>query len=135
MKRAEFHVEWQGETVKGWADGVDRSHLRKLRRGEWLPEFELDLHGLREHEAQALVLEFVEDALGEGARCISIIHGRGHRSERGPVLKQACVRWLSTGPARAHVLAFHSAPAVGGGGGATWVLLRRARGREKAPPG
>ena len=59
MKRAEFHVEWQGETVKGWADGVDRAHLRKLRRGEWIPEFELDLHGLREREARAMALEFV----------------------------------------------------------------------------
>jgi DNA-nicking Smr family endonuclease len=124
---AAFHVEWQGEQVRGWADGIDRAHLRRLRRGEIEPELELDLHGLREDEAARSVASLIAEAVADGVRCIGLIHGRGHRSEDGPVLKGACVRWLSEEPLAARVMAFHSAPAAEGGTGATWVLLRRTR--------
>lgn len=127
MTKAPFHVEWQGEQVKGWADGIDRNHLRRLRRGEVEPELELDLHGLREKEAEQCVASLFAEALADGVRCVGLIHGRGHRSDAGPVLKRACVRWLSEGPLAARVMAFHTAPAAEGGAGATWVLLRRTR--------
>lgn len=127
MTRAIFHVEWQGEQVKGWADGIDRAHLRRLRRGEVEPELELDLHGMRENEAARSVASLIHDAVADGVRCVGLIHGRGHRSEGEPVLKRACVRWLSEQPLAARVMAFHSAPAAQGGAGATWVLLRRTR--------
>jgi DNA-nicking Smr family endonuclease len=53
---------------------------------------------------------------------VRVIHGKGHRSgARGPVLKTAVNLWL-----RRHmdVMAFVSARAIDGGGGAVYVLLR-----------
>lgn len=130
MTGKDFHVEWRGEWVKGWADGVDRAHLRKLRRGDVEPAEELDLHGLTRAEAEQLVASTIQEAYREGVRCLSVIHGRGQRSQTGPVLKTACIEWLSRGELSTRVLAFHSAPPERGGAGATWVLLRRDRSRQ-----
>jgi hypothetical protein len=77
MTGKDFHAEWRGEWVKGWADGVDRAHLRKLRRGEVEPSDELDLYGLTRAEAEQLVGSAIEEAYREGVRCLSVIHGRG----------------------------------------------------------
>ncbi|RMD71241.1 MAG: DNA mismatch repair protein MutS, partial [Gammaproteobacteria bacterium] len=55
-------------------------------------------------------------------RCVRIVHGKGRRSARQPVLKQKVNGWLR---ARDEVLAFCSARPHHGGTGALYVLLRR----------
>lgn len=103
-------------------DGINRMTLRKLRRGTWPPQDEIDLHGLNSDEARQLLAEFLHQATARGLRCVNVIHGKGWRSEgRDGILKVRTRHWL-TQPAQ--VLAFCEAPAHAGGGGAVWVLLK-----------
>jgi DNA-nicking Smr family endonuclease len=66
---------------------------------------------------------FIRDGLRRGYRCLKIIHGRGLKSPRGPVLKEFVIRLLS-GPLSKHVDAFATARQCDGGLGALYVLLR-----------
>lgn len=96
--------------------------LRRLRRGLYPIEDELDLHGLSQSAARDQLAEFIAFNCDAGHRCVRIIHGKGYRSgARGPILKIAVDAWL-----RRHgdVMAFSSARPIDGGTGAVYVLLR-----------
>lgn len=110
-----------GEELSFARPGVQPSLLRKLRRGQYRVEAEIDLHGLTVSDAKAALRHFLARALERGARCVRIVHGKGLRSgPRGPVLKQAVNATLRRSE---RVLAFVSARAVDGGTGALYVLL------------
>ena len=102
-------------------EGVPLGVLRRLRRGEYRVQGELDLHGLTVPQAKQVLREFLTEALARDWRCVRIVHGKGLRSgHRGPVLKGLVAALLRRlGP----VLAFVSARAVDGGTGAIYVLL------------
>ena len=96
--------------------------LRKLRRGYWVVEESLDLHGLNRSQAAAAVREFMRGCRARRLGCVRIVHGKGLGSRnREPVLKRKVYHWLKM---REEVLAFAQAPAVHGGSGAVLVLLR-----------
>lgn len=104
--------------------GVAAATLRKLRRGQYRIQAQLDLHGLTAAEAQLRLREFLIASLKRHARCLRIVHGKGLRSgAHGPVLRQ-----LVNGTLRrtAAVLAFASARQADGGTGAVYVLLDAA---------
>ncbi len=102
--------------------GVGSESLRKLRRGHWVTQAQLDLHGLRTDEAREAVAAFVGQCARDGLRCVRIIHGKGLGSlNRQPVLKDKTLRWLTQ---RQEVIAFCQAPPFAGGGGALLVLLK-----------
>jgi DNA-nicking Smr family endonuclease len=103
-----------GEPLKYLRAGHSPDLLRKLRRGEWRVQDEIDLHGLNRSEAAHAVAEFLDQA--DGMRCVRIVHGKGLGVLRD-VLRTAL-------PARAEVLAFVEAPPAQGGAGATLVLLK-----------
>jgi len=108
-------------------DGLSNMVLRKLRRGHWVTQDELDLHGLRSEEARQLLVAFLNEALARGLRCVRIVHGKGLRSEnREPVLKRKVGNWLAQ---RDEVLAFVQARPEDGGSGAVAVLLK-VKGRK-----
>jgi DNA-nicking Smr family endonuclease len=104
--------------------GVPETVLRRLRRGSYRIESEIDLHGLTVGQATAQLNDFLREARAHQLRCVRVIHGKGLRSgTRGPVLKNTVNALLRrSGP----VLAFASARPVAGGTGATLVLLARA---------
>jgi len=108
--------------------GVGIDVVRKLRRGVWVLQGELDLHGLRRDEARERLAEFLRDAARRGLRCVRVIHGKGNGSPgREPVLKAKVRTWLVQ---KSEVLAFTQARASEGGHGAVVVLLApRARPR------
>lgn len=124
-----FRIERAGSRTHGVAEGVDRRHLRRLRRGEIEVEWELDLHGLERPAAREEVRRTLARAHEEGVRCVLVIHGRGSHSELGAVLRDALPGWLSQPPTEGIVMAFASARPADGGEGATYVLLRRKRAR------
>jgi len=110
-----------GEELVFHRAGVQSSVLRKLRRGQYRVQAEIDLHGLNVTQAKQALREFIADALTRKLRCVRIVHGKGLRSgHRGPVLKRTVDAVLRRiGP----VLAYVSARQVDGGTGAVYVLL------------
>lgn len=114
-----------GEELSWRRDGIPPDTLRRLRRGEWALQDQLDLHGLTVEEARALLASFLNGSVKRGLRCIRIVHGKGLRSASGePVLKRKVAGWLAQ---RDEVLAYVQARQEDGGGGAVMVLLRGAR--------
>ena len=111
-----------GEELAYLRRGLGGEVLKKLRRGHWVTQDELDLHGLTRAQAQPLVSAFISRCLKRGVRCVRIIHGKGLRSpNREPVLKAKIRTWLAR---RDEVLAFCQAPSSQGGSGALLVLLK-----------
>ena len=102
---------------------VGRRTMRKLARGRFAVQAEIDLHGMTVAEAKPRLADFIDYALLRGLRCVRVIHGKGKGSgARGPVLKAAVNRWLRRWDS---VLAFVSARQADGGTGAIYVLLDR----------
>jgi DNA-nicking Smr family endonuclease len=111
-----------GEELSYRSDGIQDGVFRRLRRGTYRMDAELDLHGMRADEAKLAIVRFLADCRDRDARCVRIIHGKGLRSKGdGPVLKQRLDGWLRR---RNDVLAFCSARREHGGTGAVYVLLR-----------
>ena len=111
-----------GEELSFLRPGLSRQVLRKLRRGHWVLQDELDLHGLNRDTARDHLATFLNAAVKQGLRCVRVIHGKGLGSKnREPVLKSLVKGWLMQ---REDVLAFCQARPVDGGGGAVVVLLK-----------
>lgn len=103
--------------------GVTPQALRRLRRGHWRIQDEIDLHGLTRDEARTRLVGFLEYCHLRNAKCVRIIHGKGLGSKNHePVLKQLVKSWLMQ---RAEILAFVPARPEDGGAGAVIVLLKR----------
>ena len=112
----------RGSRIEFSRPGLQRREVRRLRRGYYAVQDQLDLHGLFAAEAERAVLDFIEDARRRRLRCIRIVHGKGRSSAGGrPVLKGGVDRWLRLCEG---VLAFCPAPPHAGGAGAVHVLLR-----------
>jgi DNA-nicking Smr family endonuclease len=111
-----------GEELSYLRPGMAPLTLRKLRRGHWPIQAELDLHGMTSDEARACLVEFLDECQTLGLRCVRVIHGKGLGSRnREPVLKLKVASWLMQ---RAEILAFCQARPIDGGGGAAIVLLK-----------
>jgi len=107
--------------------GVGPDVTGKLRRGDWAVQREIDLHGLRVHEAREALAAFLQGAQRAGLRCVRVVHGKGLGSPgRTPVLKGKVHGWLIQ---KKEVLAFVQARPLEGGAGALLVLLTGQAGR------
>lgn len=112
-----------GEGLRFHRPSVGRRTMRRLARGNFSVQDEIDLHGMTVAEAKPRLAEFIERSAREGRLCVRVVHGKGLGSgRRGPVLKQKVNRWLRQWDV---VLAFVSTRQVDGGTGAIYVLLRR----------
>ncbi|HLK71247.1 MAG TPA: Smr/MutS family protein [Steroidobacteraceae bacterium] len=104
--------------------GVSTLALRRLRRGQYRVQAEIDLHGCTLAEALPQLDAFLRESRSRGLHCVRIIHGKGLRSgNRGPVLKNSVNAQLRRAQG---VMAFVSALPAAGGTGATLVLLSRS---------
>ena len=105
--------------------GIQLKVQRKLRRGEYSIQAELDLHGYTVAEARQAISEFLPDCRKKNSRYVRIIHGKGLGSfQKLPVLKTHVAHWLKQ---RDEVLAFCSARPADGGTGAVYVLLKKRK--------
>ncbi len=123
----EFDIEKVGleDSLSFMMPGLQHNVLKKLRKGQFGPDAEIDLHGLNSNEAKRQLLYFLHDCVEDGCRCVHIVHGKGYRSaDNHPVLKNNLNLWL-----RQHkdVQAFCSAPLKDGGTGAVFVLLQLSK--------
>jgi DNA-nicking Smr family endonuclease len=105
--------------------GIGTDVTRKLRRGDWSIQRQLDLHGLRRDDAREALSIFVREAHQQGIRCVRVVHGKGLGSPgKAPILKNRVHSWLVQ---KNEVLAFVQAKPADGGGGALVVLLMASR--------
>jgi DNA-nicking Smr family endonuclease len=128
------HVSWDigletGEALVFLRPGLAQQTVRKLRRGHWVIQDELDLHGCTSAEARPMLIEFLAACVKHGTRCVRIIHGKGLGSRnREPVLKTKVANWLMQ---RDDILAFCEARPSDGGSGALIALLKSTGGRPR----
>jgi DNA-nicking Smr family endonuclease len=110
-----------GDGLRYHRQSVRLQTMRKLARGGYSIQSELDLHGMTADEAGIALRNFINECCLRGLSCVRIVHGKGRGSgARGPILKRkvdaSLRRWEQ-------VLAYVSAPQAGGGTGAVYVLL------------
>lgn len=106
--------------------GIGTDVTRKLRRGDWSIQRQLDLHGLRRDDAREALSIFIREAHKQGIRCVRVVHGKGLGSPgKAPILKSRVHSWLVQ---KNEVLAFVQAKPADGGAGALVVLLMASRG-------
>ena len=102
--------------------GIGSDVLRRLRKGEWSIQRQVDLHGLRSEAARDTLSGFIRDAQKPGIRCVRVVHGKGLSSPgKTPVLKGKVRNWLVQ---KNEVLAFVQARPIDGGAGALVELLK-----------
>lgn len=117
------HLLETGEELLYCGPRLSSQAFRRLRRGEFAVQDEIDLHGMSVSRAREMLGEFIAECLRRHLRCVRVVHGKGMRSgPRGPVLKQEVNRWLRQWDS---VVGFASAPPRDGGTGAVYVLLGR----------
>ncbi|MFN3396248.1 MAG: Smr/MutS family protein [Thermodesulfovibrionales bacterium] len=111
------YIEWVNRGAKGQI-------CERLHSGDFSIQDYIDLHGMTLKEAEVEIAKFLRNALIKGLSCVKIIHGRGLRSPKGPVLKGAVENWLK-GRFKKYILAYVTARDKDGGLGATYVMLNR----------
>ena len=112
-----------GAALRFHRQHVGKRTMRKLQRGGYSVQAEIDLHGMTLEEARPALTDFINYSASQGKLCVRVVHGKGLGSgNRGPVLKNAVNRWLRKWDC---VLAFISTRQVDGGTGAVYVLLQR----------
>lgn len=110
-----------GDEIRYLKEGNSSRTLKKLRRGDYEIEDQLDLHGLVAEQAKEETHRFINDCASDKVRAIRIIHGKGINSRgKAPVIKGLLLGWLANNP---HVIAACSASTQDGGSGAVNVLL------------
>lgn len=116
ISKTQEYVQWR-------IPGRTEATVEALHRGEYSVQDYIDLHGYTVKEARVLLEQFLRGSIKRGFRCVKVIHGRGLSSPKGPVLKEAVLRWFER-DLRKFVLAYATASPSDGGLGATYVLLR-----------
>ena len=116
------HELESGEELLYLRTGQSPDVLSKLRRGFWVVQAQIDLHGLISDEAREYVAEFLSSCKKKNIRCVRIVHGKGLGSRnREPVLKHKLRNWLMQ---KDEVIAYAQAKPEDGGSGAVIVLLK-----------
>lgn len=111
-----------GDLITFKRNGIPTDVLRKLKRGQWIVQATLDLHGCTTDAARTALARFLAEARHGGIRCVCIVHGKGTRSPNNVAAIRNKVR-LSLSQ-RDEVLAFCDAAPADGGAGAVIVLLK-----------
>jgi DNA-nicking Smr family endonuclease len=112
------------EYMEGYAEGVSPLVMEKLRNGEFSVQQVVDLHGLSIESARETFEYFLGEAIRNNLKCIKVIHGRGLKSKREPIIRDHLKTWIVRAMHRKWITAFSNAIMPDGGPGATYILLR-----------
>lgn len=118
---------------------ADFNWHQKLRGGQVKPEGKVDLHGLSQDRAYAVLHHYIEEAQRRGKRVILVVTGKGGlKSDYGAashsdfmrdrgILKVNVPRWLSERDLACRIVSYYSARSEHGGDGALYVVLKKIR--------
>ena len=96
-------------------DKSDARLLKRLKRGDFVPDWELDCHGMTKANAKAELAALLTKAYKDNCACVAIMHGHG-----AGILKQAIPNYLIQYP---HIIAFCQAPKQWGGKATILALI------------
>ncbi|CAL4318600.1 UPF0115 protein YfcN [Buchnera aphidicola (Chaitophorus sp. 3695)] len=96
-------------------DDFNKKKLKKLRKGYYIPEVILDVHGFNQDQTKQELGKLIYFCIQKKINCINIMHGYGRN-----ILKKQIPIWLSRHP---NVMAFHQAPKILGYDAAILVLI------------
>jgi DNA-nicking Smr family endonuclease len=105
---------------------IDARTFGKIKRGRLEVDAKLDLHGMRQAEAQRSLTAFLRRCQANGARIAIIVTGKGLTRDEGGVLRRVVPMWLEAPNLRDVVMGFGEAARHHGGEGALYVRIRRA---------
>lgn len=105
---------------------IDSRTFSKIKRGRLDVDAKLDLHGMRQAEAQRSLTVFLRRCQANGARIAIIVTGKGLTRDEGGVLRRVVPMWLEAPNLRDVVVGFGEAARHHGGEGALYVRIRRA---------
>ena len=116
---------------------LDRKNLRRIGKGHISIDDRIDLHGMRQSQAQQVLLQFLRRAQLQQFKTVLVITGKGRlKTERSEnwmddrdvgVLRREVPNWLKSDDLSDVVLGFSDALPQHGGSGALYVRLRRPR--------
>jgi DNA-nicking Smr family endonuclease len=109
---------------------LDEPTHKKIAKGRVSLGARIDLHGMTQGEAHALLHAFLHRAHAEGLRHVLVITGKGSSYGSDGILRQAVPHWFATPQFRPYVSAYEDAARQHGGHGALYVRLRRATGER-----
>lgn len=114
---------------------IEQRLVQKVARGRREIDATIDLHGLRQLEAQQVLLTFLTRARAQGCRVVLVITGKGQRGARDDnpyvspeepgVLRRAVRHWLDLPDFASLVVGHSPAHQRHGGTGALYVQIRR----------
>lgn len=119
---------------------IERRKHRRIARGHVEIDARLDLHGLRQADAERRLRTFLLRARADGLRTVLVITGKGgergsedrqaamDRSARG-ILRRSVPMWLEAADLRECVAGIAPAHVRHGGSGALYIHIRKARSR------
>jgi DNA-nicking Smr family endonuclease len=107
---------------------LERPVKKKLAKGRLPLEARIDLHGMFQSEAHALLLAFLVKAHERGLRHVLVITGKGASMGSDGALKRAVPMWFSKPEFRHLISSYEPAAQAHGGDGALYVRLARVRG-------
>jgi DNA-nicking Smr family endonuclease len=105
---------------------IDHRTRVKIKRGRLDVDAKLDLHGMRQDEAQRALTSFLRRAQADGAKVAIVVTGKGLSREEGGVLRRVVPMWLQAPNLRDVVVGFGEAARHHGGEGALYIQIRRA---------
>ena len=123
--------------AQGEYAGIDRNTADRFRKGKFILDATLDLHGMTREKAHRTLMGFIRSHYEQGSRCVLVITGKGQKqladhppageySGKG-VLRELLPHWLDEPTLKPLILAFDQASQRHGGSGAFYILLRRKR--------
>lgn len=110
---------------------LERPVKRKLAKGRLELEARIDLHGLFQSEAHALLHGFIVRAHERGLRHVLVITGKGASMGSDGALKRAVPMWFSKPEFRHLISSYETSAQNHGGEGALYVRLSRPAREEK----
>lgn len=119
--------------VPAWQKPIEPNLKRRVTRGREPIDATLDLHGMTQMRAQAVLEDFILNRAARGDRTLLVITGKGIKKtgylqlEQKGILREMVPLWLNA-PGLAHLVAgIETAHQSHGGGGALYVRLKRVR--------
>jgi DNA-nicking Smr family endonuclease len=102
---------------------IEPNRLRLIDRGREPLAATIDLHGLDQDRARAVLTGFLLRAFDENHRTVLVITGKGSLGDG--ILRRRTPEWLAEPPLRGVVAGISEAHRARGGAGALYVALKR----------